>query len=75
MKALVKTKKGKGFLEVKSVADPVKGDNDVLLRINAAGICGTDLHIQEDRFHYVPPVILGHEFSGGGQGSTGAHQS
>lgn len=64
MKALVKTKKGKGFLEVKSVADPVMGDNDVLLRINAAGICGTDLHIQEDRFHYVPPVILGHEFSG-----------
>jgi len=64
MKALVKTKKGKGFLEVRTVDDPVMGDNEVLLQVKAAGICGTDLHIQEDRFHYLPPVILGHEFSG-----------
>jgi L-iditol 2-dehydrogenase len=64
MEALVKTKKGKGFLAVQNVDDPVLGDGDVLLRVKAAGICGTDLHIQEDRFHYVPPVILGHEFSG-----------
>lgn len=64
MKALVKTKKGKGFLGIQTVDDPATGDNDVLLQIKAAGICGTDLHIMEDRFHYDPPVILGHEFSG-----------
>ncbi len=64
MKALVKIEKGKGFLEIRTVPDPPMGDNDVLIRVKAAGICGTDLHIREDRFPCVPPVILGHEFSG-----------
>lgn len=64
MEALVKAQKGKGFLEVKTVEDPVPGEHEALIRVKAAGICGTDLHIQEDRFHYNPPVILGHEFSG-----------
>ncbi|MDZ7697778.1 MAG: alcohol dehydrogenase catalytic domain-containing protein [Deltaproteobacteria bacterium] len=64
MKALVKTKIGKGFLAIQDVDDPVTGEDDVLIDIKAAGICGTDLHIMEDRFPYIPPVILGHEFSG-----------
>ncbi len=64
MEALVKTQKGKGHLEIRTVEDPAVGDNEVLLRVNAAGICGTDIHIMEDRFHNNPPVILGHEFSG-----------
>ena len=64
MKALVKTQKGRGFLEVKNVEDPVLGEHEALIRVKAAGICGTDLHIEVDRFHYNPPVILGHEFSG-----------
>jgi len=64
MEALVKTQKGKGFMEIRTVADPVAGDGEVLLRVKAAGICGTDIHIMEDRFPSNPPVILGHEFSG-----------
>jgi L-iditol 2-dehydrogenase len=64
MQALVKTQRGKGFLEIRTVSDPVPADHEVLIEVKAAGICGTDLHIQEDRFHYNPPVILGHEFSG-----------
>jgi L-iditol 2-dehydrogenase len=64
MQALVKTQKGKGFLEIRTVPDPVAEDHEALIRVKAAGICGTDLHIQEDGFHYNPPVILGHEFSG-----------
>ena len=64
MEALVKTQKGKGHLEIRTVEDPSVGDNEVLLRVKAAGICGTDIHIMEDRFHNNPPVILGHEFSG-----------
>jgi L-iditol 2-dehydrogenase len=64
MKALVKTQKGRGFLEVKNVDDPVLGEHEALIRVKAGGICGTDLHIEEDRFPYNPPVILGHEFSG-----------
>ena len=64
MKALVKTEKGRGFIAVKNVEDPVPGEHDALIRVRAGGICGTDLHIEEDRFPYNPPIILGHEFSG-----------
>ncbi len=64
MKALYKTKKGVGNLELREVPIPEIGDNEVLIKVKAAGICGTDLHIYNDEFPYWPPVILGHEFSG-----------
>jgi L-iditol 2-dehydrogenase len=64
MQALVKTKKGKGFIELKDVPVPSIGESEVLIDVKACGICGTDLHIYHDEFPYYPPVILGHEFSG-----------
>ena len=64
MKALVKTTKGKGFIEIREVPVPSIGDSEVLIEVKACGICGTDLHIYHDEFPYYPPVILGHEFSG-----------
>lgn len=64
MKALVKTAKGKGLIEVREAAIPKIDDNEVLIEVKAAGICGTDIHIYHDEFPYWPPVILGHEFSG-----------
>jgi L-iditol 2-dehydrogenase len=64
MKALVKTAKGVGLIELRDVPVPEIGDDEVLIEIKAAGICGTDLHIYHDEFPYWPPVILGHEFSG-----------
>ena len=64
MQALVKTAKGKGLIEIREVPVPEIGDNEVLIEVKAAGICGTDLHIYNDNFPYWPPVILGHEFSG-----------
>jgi L-iditol 2-dehydrogenase len=64
MKALVKTQKGDGFLEVRDVPLPVIGENEVLIAVRACGVCGTDLHIYHDEFPYWPPVVLGHEFSG-----------
>jgi L-iditol 2-dehydrogenase len=64
MRALVKTAKGKGFVELKDVPTPTIGDDEVLINVKACGICGTDLHIYHDEFPYYPPVILGHEFSG-----------
>lgn len=36
----------------------------VLIRVEAAGICGTDLHILEGTHASAPPVILGHEYVG-----------
>jgi L-iditol 2-dehydrogenase len=64
MLALVKTQKGVDNIELRDVPEPVINDNEVLIEIKAAGICGTDIHIKHDRFPYWPPVTLGHEYSG-----------
>ena len=65
MKALMKTHPGIGHFSIRDVPRPSpQKPDDVLIRISAAGICGTDLHIYQDTFQNYPPVILGHEFSG-----------
>ncbi len=64
MKGLVKTGKGVGLLEIREVSEPIPGAGEVLIKVKAAGICGTDIHIRHDQFPYYPPVILGHEFAG-----------
>jgi len=65
VKALVKTQKGKGLIEIREVPIPEINDNEVLVKVHYSGICGTDIHIYTDQFPiYYPPVILGHEFSG-----------
>lgn len=64
MRAIVKWKKGDGFVELREVAKPVIDSEDVLIKVRAVGICGTDIHILHDEFSYRPPVIMGHEFSG-----------
>ena len=67
MKALRKTAAAKG-LSMETVAVPSVGPGDVLARVKAASICGTDLHIYGwDRWsqgRIKPPVTLGHEFCG-----------
>jgi len=64
VKALVKTAKGPGNLLLKDVPIPSISENEVLISVEACGICGTDLKIEQDTFTYIPPVIIGHEFSG-----------
>ena len=64
MKALVKTQKGDGFIEVLDVPEPDAASAHVKIKIHACGVCGTDIHIRHDKFPYWPPVILGHEFVG-----------
>ncbi|MEM7300222.1 MAG: L-threonine 3-dehydrogenase [Pseudomonadota bacterium] len=67
MKALVKTEAGPGL---KLCEEPVPeiGEDDVLVRINCTGICGTDLHIwnwDEWASKTIPvPLVVGHEFAG-----------
>jgi len=55
-------------MEVRDVPTPVCGPSDVLIRVHAAGVCGTDLHIWEwDAWasgRLKPPVVIGHEFAG-----------
>ncbi len=39
-------------------------ENEVLVKVTACGVCGTDLHIVEGRSRSSPPVVLGHEYAG-----------
>ena len=67
MKALVKRKAEPG-LWLEEVPEPVPGLNDVLIRVDRTGICGTDLHIYNwDAWAQktIPvPMVVGHEFVG-----------
>jgi len=65
MRALVFA--GPGRTEVRDVPEPeLRRPDDVLIEIEAAGICGTDLHILEhsEALGVEPGMILGHEFIG-----------
>src|SRR5512137_796365 len=42
----------------------VKDPDDVLLKVKAVGICGSDLKIIEGKHHFRPNTVLGHEFCG-----------
>lgn len=53
-----------GHLALREVAKPVPGPDDLLVRIEASGICGTDRHLLHGEFPCTPPVTLGHEFCG-----------
>ena len=63
MKALVYT--GAASLVYRDVADPIPAENESLVRIEAAGICGSDLHVYHGQdLRRRPPLILGHELAG-----------
>ncbi len=65
MKALMKTAPGVGNFEIRDIKKPeVTEEDNVLIRVSAAGVCGTDVHILHDEYRSYPPVVLGHEFSG-----------
>src|SRR5213593_2642767 len=67
MKALVKEYSKPG-LWLEDVPEPNIGINDVLIRVDKTGICGTDLHIykwDEWARKTIPvPMVVGHEFVG-----------
>ena len=64
MQALVKTARGVGKLELQERPEPIPAPGWALIEVRYAGVCGTDLHIEEDTFPSWPPVTLGHEFMG-----------
>ncbi len=64
MKALVKTASGKGNIELKDRPVPIISKSEVLIKVHTACVCGTDVHLEYDRFANSPPFVLGHEFSG-----------
>ena len=65
MKAVVLYDYGK--MQLRDVPEPEIGDGDILIKVEAAGICGGDLHYYDGSNTAglgELPVILGHEFSG-----------
>lgn len=67
MQALAKTQPTEGLWQIEAPV-PEIGPDDVLIRVNKTGICGTDIHIwnwDEWAASTVPvPMITGHEFAG-----------
>jgi threonine 3-dehydrogenase len=67
MKALVKSGSQPGF-DLEEVPIPQIGPTDVLIRVEKAGVCGTDAHIYAwDKWAQArvkPPLVVGHEFMG-----------
>ena len=67
MKALVKPAAERGLV-LRDVPIPTIRDDEVLIRVRYAGVCGTDVHIYEwDAWaasRCKPPFVVGHEFAG-----------
>jgi len=53
-----------GEFDVREVDLPEIGPNDVLMRVEANGVCGTDIHIAEGGMDLDFPILPGHEFVG-----------
>src|SRR5262247_1351846 len=51
-------------LQIEELEIPHVGDEDVLIKVAACGVCHTDLKVVEGRNRFTPPTILGHEVAG-----------
>jgi L-iditol 2-dehydrogenase len=57
--------KGKETIDVEEVVDPSLSDGEVLIKVDACAVCGTDLRTyRHGDKKIVPPRVLGHEFCG-----------
>jgi threonine 3-dehydrogenase len=67
VRALAKTDAGPG-LELIDVAEPEVGAGEVKIKVLRAGLCGTDLHLEQwddwAASTVRPPLVIGHEFYG-----------
>lgn len=55
------------FILEENIPRPViENEDDVLVKVEYAGLCGTDIHIVQGEFGNcsIEPITLGHEFSG-----------
>jgi len=63
MKALVHTRPL--TFEMQERAVPKPGPNDILVRVQAVGICGSDVHgMTGQTGRRIPPIVMGHEAAG-----------
>jgi L-iditol 2-dehydrogenase len=66
MIAVVNYAPEKGSVELRELDIPEIGENDVLLKVENVGVCGSDLHqwTADHSWQVNYPVVLGHEFGG-----------
>jgi alcohol dehydrogenase/L-iditol 2-dehydrogenase len=66
MIGLVNFAKDPHSVELRELSVPEIGEDDVLFKVQAVGVCGSDLHqyAGKQSWHVNYPVVLGHEFSG-----------
>ncbi len=62
MKALVYKQPGDVRVEEREIPAPKPGE--ALIRVAAAGLCGTDRHIADGSYRGAPGIVLGHELAG-----------
>lgn len=55
---------GPKTIEVKEFPMPQVGDNDILVKVEGCGVCGTDVHEWKGDPFGLAPVVLGHEGTG-----------
>ena len=60
----VSTWQGGSEFTLDEVPDPVPGKGQVLVAVDTAGICGTDVHATQGLFPWKPPLVMGHEYTG-----------
>jgi 2-desacetyl-2-hydroxyethyl bacteriochlorophyllide A dehydrogenase len=54
-----------GSFRVAQVPDPTPGEGQIVVQVDACGVCGTDIHIMDGEFPPTPyPITPGHEFAG-----------
>jgi L-iditol 2-dehydrogenase len=61
---LAKLAAGAGHVELAERPQPAPAAGQVLIEVQAAGVCGTDLHIEAGEYPSSPPVTMGHEVAG-----------
>lgn len=64
MLGVAKLAGGRGHVGLADRPEPEVAPGHVVLDVVAAGICGTDLHIEDGEYAARPPVTMGHEVSG-----------
>jgi L-iditol 2-dehydrogenase len=64
MKGVAKLAAGAGNVAYAERPDVRAGAGEVVVELLAAGICGTDLHIEAGEYPCAPPVTMGHELCG-----------
>ena len=58
------TWRGAARFTIDEVPDPSPGPGQALVAVQAAGICGTDIHATQGLFPWKPPLVMGHEYTG-----------